>query len=59
MVATCLLHVLTLRLLVQVVVMLAPLAITIALNVRPILRYGYQAAFADCITTITEVARSG
>ena len=58
MVATCLLHVLTLRLLAQVVVMLAPLAIAIALNVRPILRYGYQAAFADCTTTITEVARS-
>ena len=58
MVATCLLHVLTPRLLAQVVVVLVPPAIAIALNVRPILRYGYQAAFADCTTTITEVARS-
>ena len=58
MVATRLLHVLTLRLLAQVVAELEPPAIAIALNVRPILRYGYQAAFADCTTTITEVARS-
>ena len=58
MVATRLLHVLTLRLLAQVVAELVPPTIAIALNVRPILRYGYQAAFADCTTTITEVARS-